>query len=156
MFKSLRLRLIVAIAIALPALPVCANSLSVHVSIVRDGTKDKSFMKSGTFWVETSVKNSGSKDENITVWTQPGWSWVTDNPAVAPDIEATKNIQTTVTLAPGKAYESRVQMHLVARAKKPIKFRLGFVPNTDRPVSTLPANEKPEKVIWSNPLFLGR
>lgn len=151
--KARRLRCIFASVIILLILPAYKThaapaAISAHISIKTDSLKTKLFTEAGT------LRNISNKKISIIVWTQYGWSWVSDNPAVSPGIEALNNFPRTVTLGPGQEYRADVEMHADMRIHKPVRFHLGFVPNADRPVSLIPGIKKHKDVIWSNPVIL--
>ena len=122
--------------------------LLVRISINQDSLSKDFYRNSGTFWIDTRVKNLNSQNQTITVWTQSGWSWISDNPAIFPGIEALKNSPTKILLKPGEDYRSGVEAHSDRRKIKPITFRLGFVPNTDLPAMGVKGIEKRGDVVW--------
>lgn len=129
---------------------------SVEVSFRQDSLKTEFFRKTGIFFVDTKIKNISNQNQNIIIWTQQGWSWVSDNPAVAPGIEALKNYPVNITLKPGEEYNGGVEMWLNSRRQMgPVTFRQGFVPRAGVPISANPKLiEKSGGVFWSNAVTL--
>ena len=161
MHKSHWLRLIFVSAIFCAAASLgsdytASRAFSVRISINKDSINGAFYENTGTFWVDTAVKDLSSQDRTITIWTQHGWSWISDNPTISPGTEALNNFPTKILLNPGEEYKSRVEIHSDRRKAKPIIFRLGFVPNVDRPAFGVKGIEKREDVVWSNPVRLDR
>jgi hypothetical protein len=75
---------------------------------------------------------------------------VTDSKKVTTSQEAAQNIPSIVTLKPGEIYKSSIEMITDPNGKRPITFRLGFIPNAKRPAQ----NAQGPKLIWSNPVML--
>lgn len=132
------------------------DGLSVHIAVRQASCKSEAYQHTGGIWVQTKVSNNGTRSRAITEWSQAGWSWVSDNPAVTPDISAAQNFPITVRLTPGWAYRSRVLVHCDQRSRRPLRFRLGFVPRARRPASGIPGIRKTRDIIWSNPVTLRR
>lgn len=99
------------------------------------------------FDVDVTIRNRSAVDQVITVWTQFGWSWISDNPAVEPDISAIQNVPTKIILKPQQAFSGSFEV-VSTQPRGPITFRLGFVPNASKPESTAAA--PPLNVTWSN------
>ncbi len=106
------------------------------------------------FYLETKITNIGATEQEIVVWTQQGWSWMSDTAAVTPGIEALKNVPTRVTLKPNERYNGRVEMFSNSQKTRPVTFRSGFFPQAARPIFGQPGMEKSEGIIWSNPVKL--
>lgn len=139
-----------------PALAVEKTDFKVQISIVRSSLRGTTaFRKYGGFFVDTTVVNTGTHDEHITVWTQYGWSWLSNNPDIHPGIEAAKNYSRKIVLMPGQTYSRWVEVWTSRKSDKPVTFRLGFVPNATLPVS---GNTKRIDgwggVYWSNSVTL--
>jgi len=131
-----------------------APAFQVEIAINEPSVKTDFYKKMGEFFVDTHVTNISDSTQSITVWTQPGWSWVSDTPSITPGTEALKNVPSFVTLKPGQDYKSGAEMFADLHAKRPVTFRLGFVPNTKLPASGIPGREKDKDIIWSNPVTL--
>lgn len=132
-----------------------AVTLSVQVAIDKASSQRMSYANQGLFFVKARVSNTGADDANIVTWTQSGWSWVSDNPAVVPNIAALQNASTATTLKPGDVYTYEVDLLCSSQTEGPITFRLGFVPDAKLPVSTtVPGIAKSNRVIWSNAVTL--
>ncbi len=105
------------------------------------------------FFVDTFVTNITDKDQDVTVWTQTGWSWLSNNPNFSPGIEALKNSPKKITLKPGQNLHRQVEIwtgeHLKNASNN--KFKLGFVASATRPVSGIadPKDLDPNDVYWS-------
>lgn len=106
------------------------RAFSVHISIIKKSLNEEYYRKTSTFWIEAVIKNISHQREIITIWTQSGWSWISDNGNIIPATEALQNVSTKITLKPGELYNTKVDLHSIPHKKKPIIFRLGFVPNT--------------------------
>jgi hypothetical protein len=65
---------------------------------------------------------------------------------VATSQEALQNIPVIGTLKPGETYKTRIEMASDPKGKRPITFRLGFIPNVKRPVQ----DAHDPTLIWSN------
>jgi hypothetical protein len=91
----------------------------------------------------------------IVVWTQYGWSWISSNPDVSPGIEATKNQRTRITLKPDEKFTGKLEMWS-DMANRPRTFRLGFVPETQVPISGQKDIQERSVISWSNTLKLAR
>ena len=133
--------------------PVYANPLfKVEIAINESSVKSDFHRKTGQFMVNTTVTNISQNPQIITEWTQAGWSWVSDNSAVTPGIEALKNAPYRITLKPGEAHKSGAEMWADMKAKRPITFRLKYVPNVNSPASTSVGWKK--DAVWSNRVTL--
>ena len=64
----------------------------IEVSVNQDSLKTEMYSKWGEFFVDTKIKNISDAEQEIEVWTQKGWSWVSDNPDVVPGTEALQNV----------------------------------------------------------------
>jgi hypothetical protein len=140
-----------------PALARCETvPFKVGIAIDVDSLNAASYKTQGVFFVKYTIRNIGSSDRKITVWTQHGWSWLSSSPDVSPGIEALQNISSRGTLHPGEAYESSVEMWIDPRGKRPVTFRLGFYPDATRPVSKKKGAELSKAVSWSNDVTLDK
>src|ERR1017187_5861467 len=83
------------------------------------------------FYVEVTVKNTSTTPKTITVWLNQAWSWVTDRKDVETSQEALKNYPTNITLQPGEVRKEYLEMWADPKARRPIAFRLGFLPNAN-------------------------
>lgn len=150
-------RVCIAICLMIPAARSSATypasqsaRFKISISIDRRSLTTDFYRSTGRFYVDTKIRNISSMDQTITVWTNFGWSWVSDQPDISPGIEALKNYPRLVTLKPRQEYQSRIEMISARHSRKPITFRLGLVPDALKPVS---ANRQDYKdVTWSNPV----
>ena len=128
----------------------------VHVSINEASLKTDLYRRRGVFFVDTTVTNISSKDQRIIVWTQQGWSWLSNNANITPGTEATQNNATKITLKPAQAYKGYVEMFIFPHKTKPITFRLGFFPNAEIPISDQPgfASLHRSEIVWSDVVTL--
>jgi hypothetical protein len=112
------------------------------------------FEATGRFYADVTVRNVSAKPQVITVWTNPSWSWITDSKDVVTSQEAAKNFPTRVVLKPHEIYKTGIEMATDPRSSKRKRtiFRLGFLPNVDRPV----IDAKEPALIWTNALTLSR
>lgn len=127
-----------------------ASSLRVAISIRPASlhcTADSGWC---SFVANTLVQNTGVATTVITVWTQPGWSWVSDDAGITPDIDALKNAPSRIELEPGEKYSSLVDLGCLRRQSIQHVFKLGFLPNAERPASGLPGIKISRKIAWSN------
>jgi len=108
------------------------------------------YRQTGRFYVETTVKNTSATPKTITVWLNQAWSWVTDSKDVGTSQDALKNYPISITLQPGEVRKEYLEMCANPKARRPITFRLGFIPNTQEPAQ----NAHDPKLIWSNPATL--
>lgn len=151
----------ISLALILPVLtPASARSdtasFRVQVSIDADSLNAAPYKIRGVFFVKYTITNISVDDQNITVWTQHGWSWLSSSPEVSPGIEALQNISSRGTLHPREIYQSSVEMWTDPRGKRPVTFRLGFYPDATRPVSTMKGTDLGKAVSWSNEVTLDR
>ncbi len=128
--------------------------LSISIGFIAQSLSSPDYTSRGVFFVNTSVKNESDSDQKITVWTQAGWSWLSDNPHVMPGIEALKNAPATITIKPHTSYDSAAEIFIDKSTKLPITFRLGFYPNASVPVSGMIVKPPANQIIWSNPVTL--
>jgi hypothetical protein len=110
------------------------------------------YKQHGRFYADVSVRNVSGLPQKITVWTNPSWSWVTDSKKVTTSQEAAQNVPSIVMLKPGEIYKSSIEMTTNPNGKRPITFRLGFIPNAKRPAQ----NTQDPKLIWSNLVMLAQ
>lgn len=103
-----------------------------------------------SFVANTIVQNIGAAATVITVWTQPGWSWESDDADIYPDISAAKNVPSSIVLVPGEKYSSRVDLACQRRQSSPHVLKLGFLPNAERPASGMPGIKANKEIAWSN------
>jgi len=128
---------------------------SIQLSIDKDyPLQEEMFRRNGYFRVDANITNVSGEEQTIIVWTQPGWSWVSDNPAVQPDTAALKNYPVTHVLQPGKVYSEGVGLWLSPRTQKPVTFRLGFFARPELPVSERPDAVPQDQLSWSNAVTL--
>ena len=130
------------------------SPLAIEVSIVRDSLPRELFRRGGDFRVQTKITNISGEKQTITVWSQPGWSWLADSPLVHPDTNANQNVSETRVLRPGEVYGEDVGMHFYPRDRKPVTFRLGFFPKAKLPVSGRPDAIPTDQIFWSNAVRL--
>lgn len=140
-----------AVAIASPTrAPAKDPAFRIEISVVAGSVQCTRAAGCG-FMAHTVVQNNSANAVAITVWTQSGWSWVSDSAGIVPDISAAKNIPTTIHLKPGERYPSTVRLWCSMQATPPT-FRLGFVPDAERPASGIPGIETSKDVAWSHPI----
>lgn len=146
------------IALLLVMSPSCATSKArfrVEISINQASLKTDRFKKHGAFIVDTKVVNTSGHIQRISVWTQYGWSWLSNNKLLSPGIEAAMNSMKQVVLKPNQEYRASVEMWASRKLAGTVRFRLGFVPNTLLPASTNRAQVKNwGGVFWSNAVRL--
>jgi hypothetical protein len=111
----------------------------------------------GMYFINTKVTNMSDHNQNIIVWTQAGWSWLSSNPAAAaPGTEAAQNVPQAIALKPHQEYDSAVEVFSDPR-RWPVTFKLGFVPRAELPVAG--QQDKVGEwggVFWSNPITFGQ
>ena len=125
-----------------------AEPYQIKVTIDRESLATDFYKMAGRFYVDATIRNISSTNQTITVWTQFGWSWIPDQPGVSPDINALQNFPREIVLKPRQAYRAPIEMLSERHSKKPVTFRLGFVPDVSRPASTNSQDYK--DVAWSN------
>ena len=135
-------------------------TFKVEIAINRESLDAESYKTYGVFFVETKVLNISDRDQEIIVWTQHGWSWLSSSPKVKPGIEAKKNEPSRITLKSNQDYVSKVAMWSDPhRNIKPVTFRLRFVPKAELPVSGQRVERNIVKwggTFWSNAVTLAR
>jgi hypothetical protein len=127
---------------------------TIDLSIVTDSLHKEMFRRNGGFLVYAKIANVSGENQTITVWTQPGWSWVSDNPVIDPDISALKNVPKTRVLQPGEVYGEDVWLYFYPRTQKSVTFRLGFFPRARLPISGRPDAIPRDQIFWSNAVTL--
>jgi len=128
---------------------------TVHAWIVRGSLDSTDYQKRGMFWAETTVTNVSGINQKIVVWSQYGWSWLSNNEAVQPGIEAAQNIATRSVLRPGQKYVAKVELFANPRFRRPLTFRLGFYPTPERPISGMKSATN-QIVSWSDDVVLDK
>jgi hypothetical protein len=106
------------------------------------------------FLVDTVITNRGSADEEIVVWTNYAWSWVSDSPDITFNTGAKRNAPSRVVLKPNEKYSATLQTCRRRSPGKPIRFRLGFVPRAELPASGQNDVTKWGGTFWSGVLTL--
>jgi hypothetical protein len=138
--------------------PVQGHELpfKVEISIHEASLKTDLYREWGEFFVDTKVENISNEDQNIIVWTQQGWSWISDNFGVVPGTEAANNSASKINLRPGQEYAGAVEIFFDPHKTKPVTFRLGFFPRAELPISGQPgfASLHSNEIVWSNPVTL--
>ncbi len=112
------------------------------------------FRRGGAFWVQAKITDISGENQTITVWTQTGWSWLSDNPVILPDISAKQNVSGTRVLKPGESYYEFVGVTFYPRTQTPQKFRLAFFPRAKLPISGRPKDIPRDQLAWSNEVTL--
>ena len=130
------------------------RTFSIQISIVQDSLQQEWFRRNGYFAIDANITNVSAEKQTIIVWTQPGWSWLSDSPVIEPDTAATKNYPTTHVLQPGEVFRERVGLSLSPGIQKPVTFRLGFFAKPDLPVSDNPDTIPKDQIYWSNAVTL--
>jgi hypothetical protein len=111
------------------------------------------FYKQGRrFYTDVTVKNISATPKAVTVWTNPAWSWVTNSKDVMTSQEALQNVPSSITLKPGEIYRGSLEMFADPKGKRPITFRLGFIPDAGSPVQ----DAQNPALIWSNSVVLAQ
>jgi hypothetical protein len=131
-------------------------AFKVEISVNQDSLKTETYKKWGEFFVDTKIKNISDAEQEIVVWTQQGWSWVSNNPNVAPGTEAAKNIPAKIDLKPGEEYAGAVELFCDPNKDRPLTFRLGFTPKAELPVSEQSGfgSAQAKVILWSNAVAL--
>lgn len=130
------------------------RTFSIQISIVQDSLQQEWFRRNGYFAIDANITSVSGEKQTIIVWTQPGWSWLSDSPVIQPAIDAIKNYPTTHVLQPGEVFRERVGLSLSPGIKKPVTFRLGFFAKPDFPVSGRPDAIPQDQISWSNAVTL--
>jgi len=110
------------------------------------------YKQAGLFHTEVTVKNVSPTPKTIRVWGNPAWSWVTDSKDVSTGQEALQNVPYNLTLKPGEIYRTSLETFADPKGKRPITFRLGFIPDTRRPVQ----DAQNPALTWSNSVVLAQ
>lgn len=147
-----------AAAVAIMALPSCGGvttsarspSLRVEISIDQRGMASQG----DCFWLDTGVTNTGSTEEEIVVWTNYAWSWISDSADIVLDVGARQNVPSRVVLKPGQRHSAKLNVCRLTGSKKPTTLRLGFVPRAELPAAGQDNLARWGGVFWSNPLTL--
>lgn len=130
------------------------SPFTVQLSIVTASLHKEMFRRNGGFLVYAKITNVSGKNQTITLWSQPGWSWLSDNPVIHPDISAKQNVSWTRVLEPGEAYGERVGVTFYPRAQTSTTFRLAFFPRAKLPISGRPNEIPRDQLSWSNAVTL--
>jgi hypothetical protein len=139
--------LLFTLAIACPAL---AAKFVASAEVNQNSLSADVYKREGRFYADVTVKNVSPSSQIITVWTNAGWSWVTDSKGVVTSQEAAQNFAFPVRLKPGEVYNGRLEMAADPTDTRPITFRLGFISNANRPTM----DDQDPALIWSNPVSL--
>lgn len=127
---------------------------AIEVSIVRDSLHKELFRRDGSFLVDAKITNVSGEKQTITIWTQAGWSWLSDSPVIHPDTNANQNVSGTRVLQPGEVYSERVGILFYPRSRKSVTFRLGFFSSATLPISGRPDALPRDQLSWSNAVTL--
>ena len=127
---------------------------SIELSIEKDSLQKELFHRLGDFVVDAKITNISGRQQAIVIWTQPGWSWLSDNSVINPDTTATKNYPVRHVLRPGEVYSERLGLVLYPRTQTPTTFRLGFFATPEFPISDNPNAIPQDQVSWSNAVTL--
>jgi hypothetical protein len=130
------------------------RAFSIQLSVVKDSLQEERFRRDGYFVIYADITNVSGEKQTIIVWTQPGWSWLSDSPVIDPDTAALKNYPTTHVLQPGQVYSERVGLFLSPHIQKPVTFRLGFFARAELPISDRPDAIPKDQLSWSNAVTL--
>lgn len=134
------------------ACPAQAADFVTTTEISQASLNTDFYQQVGGFYVDVAVKNVSPSSRAITVWTNPGWSWVSDSKDVTTSQEAAQNSPSRITLKPGEAYKGRLEMAADPKGTRPITFRLGFLPDAGRPTM----DDHDPALIWSTPVTLAQ
>lgn len=131
-------------------------AFKIEISVNQDSLKTETYKKWGQFLVATKIKNVSDVDQEIVVWTQQGWSWISDNADVVPGTEAAQNADAKIELKPGQEYAGMVELFCDPNKNRPLMFRLGFTPKAELPVSDQSGfgSAQARVVLWSNAVAL--
>lgn len=130
--------------------PAQAAEFSTTSEINQTSLSAAFYKLAGRFYVDVSVENVSPSPQTIKVWTNAGWSWVTDSKDVVISQEALQNVPSLINLKPGDVYRGRVEMAAGPMAPRPITFRLGFLPDASHPAM----DDHEPAIIWSNLISL--
>jgi hypothetical protein len=131
-------------------------AFAIEISIDNNSLNTEFYNKTGTFFLDAKVKNISDTNQEIIVWTQYGWSWISDRSEIRPGIEAKKNYPSHITLKPGLEYSRAIEMHSDPQRTGSVTFQLGFYPRAEFPISTNRDKVKREDIVWSNLAVLAR
>jgi hypothetical protein len=128
----------------------------IEISVNEDSLKTDMYKKWGEFLVATKIKNISGVEQEIVVWTQQGWSWISDNPDVVPGTEAAQNVDAKIELKPGQEYAGAVELFCDPNKNRPLTFRLGFTPKAALPASDQSGfgSAQAKVILWSNAVAL--
>lgn len=128
----------------------------IEISVNQESLKSDLYKKWGQFRVDTNIRNTSDAEQEIVVWTQQGWSWVSDNPDIVPGTEAAQNADAKIELKPGEEYAGSVDLFCDPNKDRPLTFRLGYSPKTERPVSDQSGfgSVEAKVILWSNAVAL--
>ena len=139
------LLLVVAAAASGVAAPP-APSFKVEISVDQRLATGKD-----CFSVDTVITNTGQADQEIIVWTNYTWSWLSGTRDVGFNTNAFGNEPFHKVLKPKQQYRSPLALCRRAEATKPMTLRLGFVPRADGLVSGGVVDiAKSGGVVWGN------
>ena len=114
-----------------------ASPSKVEITIKADSLRNDLYHQHGMFQVDAK-SHIGDADQTVVAWTQSGWSWLSDNPAIFPGIAAQQNFTFRVNLKPAEVHKEPVEMGFGLHKSTPDTFRLGFCPKAESPLSGQP------------------
>jgi hypothetical protein len=127
-------------------------SFATTAEIDQASLKTNFYEKDGRFYAKVTVRNISGTPKVITVWGNPGWSWVTDSMHVVRGQEALQNSRTNIRLNPGEIYRSSIEMATNRKGKRPIIFRLRYISDAERPLQ----DARDPAVIWTKSTSLAQ
>lgn len=122
------------------------NPIAVELSILMASLHKGN----GGLLVQAHITNISQENQTIIVWTQTGWSWLSDNPLIHPATDAKQNVPWKQLLKPGEVFTENVILYLYPRSPMPVTFRLGFFRAAQFPISDQPNSIPRDQIVWSN------
>ena len=128
-----------------------ASPFKVEIAIKADSLRNDLYHQHGMFQRDAK-SHTGDADQTVVVWTQSGWSWLSDNPAIFPEIAAPQNVTFRVNLKPCRGAQEACGDGLDLHKSTPVTFRLGFYPKAELPISGQPnlAGTHHDEITWNN------
>lgn len=125
-------------------------SLEVEISV----DKNRPPRPGDCFWLDTGITNTGSTDEEIILWTNHAWSWISESAEIVLDTAAIQNVPSHEVLKPRQRYSTKLHVCRLVGPKQPTSFRLGFVPRAELPAAGQNNLARWGGTFWSNPVTL--
>lgn len=136
------------------------NAFAIHAYFTNYSSKNDRWNNiNHIFVVDVDVKNIGTMDAQIVYWVVGQSSWVTDNDNLIPAHYVQQDERDQLSLRPGEVYHWKVRIKDLRAgiSGSPVTFRLGFLPNSEQPLASMPISSfsveeitRRGGITWSN------